>query len=189
MTNKIILFVVVLLLVACPAYADMGIPMIAWILPVSWLSLIPIILVEAIVAARLLKKNYWAALKLSTAANTISTIIGIPVTWLLMTFAQMLVGGDRAHGLTTFAQKMYAVTIQSPWLLPYGKSSLRWMFPAAGIFLCVPFFFASVLCEYLVVKKFCDNSVIVKHWSWIANAITYGLIELSLITLLVRILI
>lgn len=185
--RRLIFPVVGLMTVATsPAYANIGIPMIAVIMPASWILLIPVIFIESAVAESVLGYKYWRAIKPVAVANAVSTIIGIPITWGLLVLVQMFSGGGGSEGLNTFALRIYAVTVQSPWLIPYASNELEWMLPAAGITLCIPFFFASVFCEYLVMNKLISaNPTAIKHWAWLANGISYGMIVAILIVQLI----
>jgi hypothetical protein len=51
-----------------------------------------------------------------------------------------------ARGLGTLGARVYSVTIQSPWLIPY-EHDLRWMVPAALAVFAIPCFAVSVLVE------------------------------------------
>src|ERR1700681_5001783 len=71
------------LLVALPrlASANVGIPMLAYAWPVGWLILIPVILLEAVVARRVLRATWSSGLKIAGLGNFISTLVGIPLAW------------------------------------------------------------------------------------------------------------
>jgi hypothetical protein len=61
------------------ASADSIIHPIVVIWPVAWLALLPVIIVEAAVARRMLGWSYGRACWMSTVANLFSTLIGVPV--------------------------------------------------------------------------------------------------------------
>jgi hypothetical protein len=63
----------------------------------------------------------------------------------------MISGGGQAWGLDTPLDRLAAVTLQAPWLVPY-QGQLSWMIPAASITLLIPFLVASVLIEYAILK-------------------------------------
>ena len=168
------------------AFADAGVPMLALMWPISWLLLVPIIVVEAAVAHDLLGLASRRALFVSAVANAVSTLLGIPITWLLLVALEMLfTGGGSAYGLHTTTQKIVAFTVQAPWLIPY-EGSLHWLVPAAALVLCVPFFFASVYAERFVVRRLASDAAgsAVVRWSWRANLITYGVVIAGLIVVL-----
>ncbi len=48
-------------------------------------------------------------------------------------------------------QRLYAVTLQAPWLIPY-QDHMAWMIPAASLVLLLPFYVGSVFVEYWVLK-------------------------------------
>lgn len=179
------------LLVMTPAlaYANAGLPMLALVAPLSWIALIPVIAIEAWIGRRTVAGVGWGrALGATAAANALSTLVGVPITWGLLFGIQILVpnGGGAAVPIGTFLGKLFAVTVQAPWLLPY-EAELHWMVPAALLFM-LPFFgVVSVYVERPVFRWIakCDKDV-ARRWSWRANLTTYGLmIASALVWLLV----
>ncbi len=126
--------------------------MLFLVMPAFAIALAPIILVEGFYLSRRLAINLARTAKTVILSNLASTVLGIPLTWLVLVSAQMATGGDRAYGLDTVVGKILAVTWQAPWLIPY-EQDLAWMIPVAGIVLLIPFFFASWWIEYFVAKK------------------------------------
>jgi len=127
------------------AAAGAGVPLVAVFLPPLWLALAPIIVVEAFVNSRILSLPFRRTLLPATLGNIASTIVGIPLIWLFFATLEMLFFST-PEGLATAGAKVYAVTVQSPWLIPYEKD-LRWMVPAALLFFSIPCFAVSVLVE------------------------------------------
>ncbi len=187
--EAVILSVCLLVVSTAPARADAGIPMLLIVWPSSWFLLLAIIPIEAAVAVRVLKTGWKKNLIMVSVANLASTIVGIPVTWVLLVVCQMLVGGGYAYGLDTDQSRMLAVTLQSPWLIA-PVSDLPWMIPTAAAVLCVPFFFMSVFVEELSARRFVEKKshLLLRRWSWIANSLTYGCIVLGLLGLVANIL-
>lgn len=134
------------------ASADAGVPMLFVTFPSMLLALVPIILLESVVLGRMMRRSAASFMKSATIANLVSTIVGIPVTWLVLVFLELLTGGGSAYGLSTTLQKLLAVTWQAPWLIPY-EGQLYWMVPTASLFLLVPFFFVSYLIEAPIVAS------------------------------------
>lgn len=184
----IILAIALCISLSPSALADAGVPMLIIVWPASWMLLFAIIPVESFVAHRLLHIGWKKSFLAVTVANLASTLLGIPITWLLLVGLQMVLGGGGAYGLETDMNKILAVTLQSPWLIPY-EQDLSWMIPAAAAVLCVPFLFMSVVVEYFVVRRFIarEDWRLVWRWSWIANAITYGLIISGILVVLVNV--
>jgi hypothetical protein len=114
-------------------------------LPPMWLALIPVVLVEAAVNCRLLAVPFRRAIVPAAIGNVVSTIAGIPLMWALLATIEFVCCGD-AKGLSTAGSKIYAVTAQAPWLIPY-ESELHWMLPAALAVFAVPCLAISVLVE------------------------------------------
>jgi hypothetical protein len=159
------------------ASANAGVPMIFLAMPALGLSIIPIIIIEAMYLGKKLELTTSSAFKTTTISNLVSTIVGIPLTWLLLVLIQMLAGGGGAFGLDTTLGKVLSVTLQAAWLIPY-ESDLHWMIPVAGLVLLVPFFFASWWSEYFVSKKMIKEQAAqrVKIAVRNANIITYALL-------------
>ncbi len=171
---KYILLFFFFLIPATPAYANVGVPMVFITLPYMIVSLIPVILIEAYIVLKILGLPYLRSCKIMTISNLVSTLIGIPITWIILVLLEIFTVGDGALGLGEPATRLMAVTWQAPWLIPY-ESNLYWMIPSATLTLLVPFFLASWSIEYHVSKmllrktdKRILNSVIFK-----ANLTTY----------------
>jgi len=175
-SNKITL---ALLALAVPsmAYANAGVPMLFLAMPALLFSLVPIIAIESLYISKGLKLPIGQSLKTVSISNLASTILGIPLTWLLLVVVQMVTGGGGAYGIDSVMGKVLAVTWQAPWLIPYEKD-LNWMIPAAGLVLMVPFFFASWSSEYFVSKKINKalSPLSIKSKVRNANLITYSLL-------------
>lgn len=166
------------------AYANIGVPMLAVVWPVSWALLVPVVLLEAWFARKLPGMPPRRAVLATATANVVSTLAGIPLVWALLLAADFMLGGDAARGIDTLWLRVYAVTVQAPWLIPY-ESELDWMVPAAAIVLLVPFFFASVFIERAVFLRFYRSQPeLVRRWSWRANLASYGLLLAVLVGIL-----
>jgi hypothetical protein len=171
------------LLVGCAgdAQADIGLPMIAIYLPPAWLCFIPIVVIEAVVGIVRFKVAARRAFVAQTVANAVSTVVGLPVTWTVLAVMQLSCCGG-APGLDSPIKRLYAVTIQAPWLIPY-ESDLHWMVPAAFLVLTIPFYGMSVLSEYLVVRRFFPDLPKRTTWAWVtrANALSYALLTVVML--------
>ena len=121
-------------------------------MPVFAIAIVPIVLVESYYLCRKLIITPRQSVKTSVLSNLASTLVGIPLTWLLLAAVQISTGGGRAYGVDDLSGKILAVTWQAPWLIPY-EDDLGWMIPVAGMVLLVPFFFVSWWTEYLVCRK------------------------------------
>lgn len=165
-----------LTIMCLPARADSFIPTLGLLWPAAWLVLIPVILVEALVAVQVLGLGYGEACKAVGSANLTSTLVGIPVTGLLMAAVQVwaLIAG-LGNLDTTFGH--FAVTT----LVLTGEAD-DWMIPAAAILYSVPFFFMSVYVERRSMEEHLPQAdgTSVRRWAWQANGLSYGLIEVGL---------
>jgi len=146
-------------------------------------SLIPIVIIEALIVQRMVVLSQRRAFASVALANIISTIVGIPLMWIVLATTQGTFAGT-ALGLSTVGQKIYAVTIQAPWLIPY-EQDLSWMIPMALIVLAVPAYLLSVLVERQVIFQFITNGqrLITKRAVAIANLASYFFLMLFFIAL------
>lgn len=161
--------------------ANSGLPMLMFAWPILILALIPIVLIEAGIYRFRLGIPFRRSALGSLGANLLSTLLGVPVTWIALVVVQLVAavvvqmvtdGAGSAQG-----PGLYAVTWQAPWLYPY-ENSLHWMIPAAGLVLCVPFLLTSVLIEFLFLRRIWTQTTAQKihRTCWLANGTTYACI-------------
>jgi hypothetical protein len=169
------------------AHADIGVPMIFVTLPSMVIALLPVIAAETFVLGRRLGVAPVSVLKAVASANIVSTLFGIPVTWLMLVLVQLVTGGGSAYGIATTKQRFLAVTWQAPWLIPY-EQELKWMIPAATLVLLIPFFVASWLIEEKIVRGFLKESApaAVKQGMFAANGASYLLLGLLVLYWLLK---
>ena len=176
---------------------DIGLPMIMPSMYFMAIALIPIVLLEGYYAARKLRIRFSKTVGRFAWANLISTLVGIPLTWMLLFGIQLASGGDRGADTRAFWGKVYAVTVQAPWVLPYSEEEFFWYFHAAALFLLIPFFFATWLIEYTVTRNKLASEIAndtsdlprAEHLVWKtvrnANLLSYGLIAILLVLSLI----
>ena len=162
-----------------PIIADAGVPMLFLHVPAILLALVPIIVTEAYVAKRSLGLPFKRSLGPITVANFISMLLGFPLLWIVAVVVQMLTGGGQAYGLAHWWQKLYAVTVQAPWLIPYERD-LYWMTPVAALVMLIPAFFLSVWIERLVLQVFWPNETKgrLRPFSYRAHFASYSILVL-----------
>lgn len=154
-------------------FADIGLPMLVVVWPVAWLAFVPVVLIETLVALKTLKLGLGRALAVTTAANAVSTLVGIPITWFVMLVIEgtLIGGGSLWHASDAPMEAVVAACRRAAWLGPYERD---WMVPLAAIILCVPFYFASVWIEYRVARAMVDDDRRqVRRFSWWANLWSY----------------
>jgi hypothetical protein len=141
--------------VPATALANAGVPMIALVYPGMGIMLVPVIVIELLVLRRRLEMPIRRLIAMTTVSNAVSTVAGVPLTWLALVALQGVTGGGGPAGpsFETIAGKVLAVTWQAPWMMPY-EADMYWMVPVATLVLLVPFFFASWLIEYWVSRLF-----------------------------------
>ena len=188
---RVVTWCAVILAISAPAHADAGLPMLAVFWPMSWLALFLIIPLEAAIGMYFTGFDGKLAAKISAQANLISTLLGIPLAWLMMVMlevgaswvALVAPGLQAALEKSGIASSVAQVTIFSAWILPVGDAAAKWMIPCAAIFLCIPFCLISVWSEYLVARKIlpAEDRSRALRWSWLANISSYSAIVLFLL--------
>ncbi len=175
-----------------PFLFNAGLPMIVPVMFFMAIGLIPIVLIEGALLAARLKVRFRDLIGSVVFGNIVSTIVGIPVTWFVLLMVQFVTGGASGYAVGGFWQKLVSFTLQAPWLLPSDES---WLFSAAALFLLIPFFFASWLIEYVMMRDRLAAEVATRHGDSIelntteravfrgvrdANLLSYGLFALLL---------
>ncbi len=177
--NRVRLVIYPLILIAVPsfAFADAGVPMIALMYPALLLALIPVVFLEAEIFRRRISTSYGNILKAVAAANAVSTILGYPLSWVLLFGIELLLT-TMGHALVLRGvwAKAASVIFQAAWLAPY-ESDLYWMIPAAALVGLIPAYFISVYSEAYVVRRLLRESrQKILPVSWVANLWSYGLL-------------
>lgn len=169
---------------AIPAQANAGVPMLALALPGMIISLIPIIIIETWCVRCSLQIPFHRALKAMTVANLESTLIGIPLTWVVWVIIEMAISFIGYHigqslniTLPAIVGAIFAVTVGAAWLGPV-ESDLYWMIPTAMILLLFPFFYVSWLLERSMARRFLKelSTEDVNRATFKANLYSYGIL-------------
>lgn len=168
------------ILLGCPsvAFANAGIPMIGITLGWMLVCLVPVVFIEGFVIRRVTEAQADRSYSVSAIANVASLLVGVPITWFLLTLIQGATGGGSLIGVETAMQRFLTVTWSAPWLAP-DERNLYWIIPSAMMVLLVPYFFVSWLIEHWIARWLLRDveKVRVRRAVFLANAITYGLME------------
>ena len=150
--------------------ADTGVPMIAVMWPWAWTAFLPVCIVETFIAKRVLRLRVVQCVKLTVIANAWSTLIGIPLTWLVLFLVELVAGLGIAliQPRPGLASTLLA-PIAAPWL---GPSISPWYIYGAATFLCIPFMLVSIRVERWSVAKHVPKDD-ARRWALAANLATY----------------
>lgn len=173
----------VLLLIPSIVSANVGIPVIGLSLPLMIVTLIPIIIIEAILIRAFLNVTSKRATAASVFANVVSTFIGMPLAWGLLYVFEIIVLSGLLSGCvggpdaSWFGRYILPSLIQTAWLCP-DEPALPILIPIAVIIIFIVAFFFSVFFEYQVVKRFMKTkpASLVKQVVWRMNFYTYFLL-------------
>jgi hypothetical protein len=172
----------VLLLLASPAWANAGIPMLALTWPAQWIAFVPIVLIETAVVAAALRTPYLSKLWPVVQANLLSTLVGVPVAWLVMLLVQggaaLVVFGLLPESLRD-ADWVYFIVF--PFISAWIGGSHSWEIELAFMVLAVPFCVASVLVEERFLRRLVPEAetATLRRALWRGNVLTYSLLCLS----------
>jgi hypothetical protein len=153
------------------ARADTGVPMLVYVWPSAWVLFVPICLIEALIAKRVLRLPLVQCAKLALVANAWSTLVGIPLTWCGMLLVELLAGlgiavtGARPSGVWSALLSPFVVA----WLGPVARA---WHVYTAAALLCIPFCFVSIRVERWSAAKQVPLAA-ARRWANIANLATY----------------
>jgi hypothetical protein len=132
------------------------------------------------------------ALAVTSVANLVSTLVGIPLAWLALALLLGLAGTD--HDIRTSAGRRGAAVWLAPWIMPHDyvdwdrySGEWDWLIPAKLLVLLPPFFLVSWLIERAVAGRMLERfgggfggGVL------LGNVATYGLMALIVLGWLVR---
>jgi hypothetical protein len=142
--------------------------MVIMTLPAMVLALLPIIAIEAYVLWLWIGISWGYAVEVVSISNLVSTLIGIPLTWILLL------------PLEKFPRTSVTGYI---WYSEYDdrKEELNpkpWVVPAAGLLLLVVCFFASWFIEYNIATRMLDGFGLqdVNYGVLVGNLATYGIV-------------
>ena len=149
--------------------------------PAMLYALVPVIAVEILVARKIMRIEPRRSMKAIVTANLASTLLGFPLLWMLLVGIELLIallsGSGSALGLQSFWARVYAVTVQAPWLIPY-EEDLKWMIPVAAAYLLIPAFFVSVFVERWICHLFWRDQEKdqIRKFSWEAHFASYAVL-------------
>jgi hypothetical protein len=139
--------------------ANMGVPMLFIQMPAMFFALVPVIVIEALFVRSRLALPRREAFATVTAANLLSTIVGIPIAWFIMVVSQLSLEttfrrlATHFHGdLHSPLWRTYEMLTTFAWLDP-DEANLYWMVPIASALLLIPSYFASVWLERPVCRS------------------------------------
>ena len=172
------------LLVPVPLYANAGIPTIVVSYPLMLIALIPIIFIEALFFAAKMEVKFKSSLIALSVSNAVTTILGIPLNWLLLFLFELLVtGGSCGPGFDNPIYGIITVVVEAAWFCPWEHELFDLLAPLAFITNFVTAFFISVFVESKIHRKFYKDLEYkkIKTITRQANIISYGILSIVVI--------
>jgi len=135
---------------AVPARADALLPTVALISPITLLLLLPIIAIEAWYVSRSLSLRFWKATRVMALANVVSTIVGVPITFVFSSIQSRAMthvyGSEKAN-----FDKWMATGDPSARAFSFGHYP-GWAFLASAFLTLIVCFLVSWWVEYMVAR-------------------------------------
>lgn len=155
------LLALLLVLTPASAAADAGIPMLFLIWPILRLMLLPVILIEGALAIRMLGLKPWRAWFSVTLANLLSTLLGIPLIWVVLAWFSANWIEFSCEGFSHW----FTLPLRAAWLGEVCAS--RWELYVAFLVLLMPFALVSHALEWRVVAQLnrAQSRTAVQRWS------------------------
>lgn len=131
----------------------------------------------------MLKLPTRSALSLTAWANLLSTLVGIPLTWIVLLIVQGVFGLTMGTAFPGWPSNLLRVILFPAWFPPGANRQTPWLIPAAALALCVPFFLMSVSWEGGFMRDSLRDRTPQddRRWAWRAHLLTYGLIVAGLV--------
>lgn len=141
---RLLAFGLAAILVATPAAANVGMPMIGILLPEFLILLLPVIGLEAWILQKRLGIEMRRSLRLSAGANAVSTLLGVPLTWVVLLVLQQGTVGGGVIEIDSIWDGIAVSVLQAPWVV---RAETTWVVAVAITVLFLAFFVVSWLLE------------------------------------------
>jgi hypothetical protein len=169
-----------------PAYAYAALPTLTQVWQTLACLLVFVILIETLVF-KFRGFLFWWSLKWNAIANAVSTIIGIPLTWLAYLLIEVWGAGWSDYSGAANRQDFYTLVInivgailKTLWIGPMDGNIRILAEAITALILLVPFFFVSWRIETFIVRRFNAerDRRSISRASLVANLASYGLLAL-----------
>lgn len=154
--------------------ANIGLPMLIVYWPALLIGILPIVWIETAWISKCTRLGWKKIVVTVLSANLLTSVLGVPLTWVLLAGLQMITGGGSFFGFFPLE-----VTWQAPWLMP-DDENLFWKIPIAACVLSVPFWASSAWIESAFIRWVLRgyslsglNTIV-----WMANTLSYALLTL-----------
>jgi len=160
--------------------ADIGVPMIMLQFPAMIFALVPVIIIEALFASRMLCLQKFRAFRGAGLANIFSTIAGVPLAWFVMVLIMLATTHGYLYGGRSPLMATLFFLLNIAWLSP-DQRNLYWMVPSAMALLLIPSFFVSVWLELWVCRQVWNDldRALVRRVVFKMNLASYALLFLA----------
>lgn len=136
-----------------PKLANIGLPKVMVCLPPVWLALVPIIFIESGYGTWRYRFPLGRSLAAQSIANCLSTLIGIPITWLILVPVQFVALEWSGGVIPKSLFPILSPVLGAAWLAP-GNEQGWWILAVVIAVWTFFFYLMSVASEGFVVARF-----------------------------------
>jgi len=184
------IFMVLGLLAPSYAFANLCIPLVVVLWPIMIWAIIPIIIIESIVLYQQVEITFWHSAGITSAANIVSTLIGIPITAIILWITSGIISSMLQ--IIDTADSIWKKFLTQAWYTAFvasgdGDKYEEMITSFVIMVLLVPFFFGSWFVECNVVYYMLDefDRQKVQEALFLGNLVTYGILEVIAFGLLI----
>ena len=151
--------------------------MVAVYLPPAWLALVPIIFIESAYGTWQYKFPFGRSFAAQSIANCFSTLIGIPITWLVLVLVEIVTVEWGGRVIPKSLLSILSPVLGAAWLSPLPDEEW-WPVALAVVILTIVFYLMFVATEGFVVVRFFPDvpRKTIRSWVVRANAMSYALL-------------
>jgi len=125
---RALFFIFVVLFTPSAAFADAILPSLFIVWPIAILLFVPVVLIEAIYAQVQLRSNFWRLAGVTTVANLLSAIVGLPLATVLSAGFKYTLETLRFHDTGALrTQEAQAQLVNPGSVGPHDSSTLIWL--------------------------------------------------------------
>lgn len=147
--TSLLLFAVI---IPANAYANVAIPTVFFTIPAMLIALIPVVVVEAYILAKTLKISFHAAIKPTSVANIVSTIVGFPLASAIHTVVAYLILTVNVHNKSNVVHDIWQA-VQLGVFIWDVRFTHAWAAPMAYCLFLISTLALSIIIEYLIIRK------------------------------------
>ena len=157
-----------------------GVPTLLIVVPASWALFLLALPVKLVLTQLCLKKGWWNSVKISLPTSAISTLVGIPITHIVVTIVSMMLFDLNVLTGDGFVSTILGGVIYIP---IEGDMGPAWGPYGTLAFMCIPCFLMSAWWEERMLHSRLPeiDRAPIRDWARTSNGFVYGMAFLVLL--------